>query len=182
MANQRIIRGGGGRGGEAHRKSIRNRRETETNFSFSEPEISRAGIEKYVEDLIFYLPSTWNNKKDTRRTLRIRQLNDISACLLKSFTNIKSVRKLLLLWSLLKVLTNEKRGGLKVVSRIYSPTSWKPRSRPWITNNYFEIMSKLSKLPLKILVYVRTMDFKLFKILKKSSKSSKSKFFPALAK
>jgi hypothetical protein len=32
-------------------------------------------------------------------------------------------------------------------------------------------MSKLSKLLLKILVYVHTMDFKLFKILKKSSKS-----------
>jgi hypothetical protein len=32
-------------------------------------------------------------------------------------------------------------------------------------------MSKLSKLLLKILVYVRTMDFNLFKILMKTSKS-----------
>jgi hypothetical protein len=34
-----------GRRGEAHRKFIRNRRETETNFSFPEPEISRPGRE-----------------------------------------------------------------------------------------------------------------------------------------
>ncbi len=87
MAYQRIIRGGGGRREEAHRKSIRNRRETETNFSFPEPEISRAGrdILKRVDFLpgkqILAVLSESANKMISR---------PVSS---NPFTNIKSVKK-----------------------------------------------------------------------------------------